>query len=142
MKNKLLSTIAILLLHMVYSCVVPEEDDYGIPDTLRFENATDETVYVYFGTFTTDTFCLAPHDIFTEISRNGLYEVAAGSTLDTGIKYIKPEDYFQMVIFSKATLDAYSDNELYDNDIFDKKYIYSGDLLDSMRRTIKYRAIK
>lgn len=108
---------------------------------LTFANNSNDTIRVVEWGLPNDSTLLLPHDV-SKIDRNIFKEVKPDSFCIIQIpmpgEYV-PDNYsYQILLWRKSILSKYTEQEIFEKDIFDKRYVFTYNELKAMAFRIVY----
>lgn len=106
---------------------------------IMVKNDSDEDIIMYtYSSFVKDSDLITPRFAFTEL-RN-VKRIAHGKGLETRMPLVTSvyTTCYQFLIFKQSTLDKYSNEELIERNIFDKRYVLTYEEQEKMNFKIVY----
>lgn len=130
-----LSVLSVLL--MATTC-----DDSTVHYTdFILENQSNETIYVCEYQLN-DKELLTPLYVFRRLNKDFVKKVFTDGIFigKVGIPWnsTQADDKYQIIIFKQSTMDKYTEDELVEKNIFDKRYMFTYDELKKMNFKITY----
>lgn len=116
-----------------------EGETYEI-DIVSVYNNTEDTVYICFDTPEIGTPDLTPYELFTRFPSKLTKKQPFAVYEEMHVCYngLERDLTYQIIIFKQSTIDKYTKEELMEQEIFDKRYIFTYDDLKAMDYKVVY----